>query len=181
MFLWIALGISFTGAAFVAGVYLYEKGQDDGYKEAQRDIQTKAENNVKTTQNYVRKAQERVGVRAPMIEVYMKDYLKMYLLPRWNVTLLGSDYVIRRPLTMSDSDYKFQIPLKTRMDLAWFLSRQDSETLDESIYQLLNSTEDYVFNKEEADGYKSDINNQIDALLESAVNKLLIHIPKKKN
>lgn len=52
--------------------------------------------------------------------VYTSSRIKILLLPRWKLTILGDEYVIRRPL-------------RAAWTTAWFMTCEDSDEMDRKI------------------------------------------------
>lgn len=105
---------------------VYEKGKKDGYQKARKEIQTKAEEAIKKTNDYVSEDLKSVCDGNHIEWEYVKDKLKILLLPRFQTTLLGDEYV-------------FRYNLKSSWNTAWLLKKSDSETLDKNIMLLLSN------------------------------------------
>lgn len=105
---------------------VYEKGKKDGYEKARKEIQLKAENAVKKTNQYVLQDLNSIKTGNDVEWVYIKDKLKILLLPRFQISLLGDEYV-------------FRYNLRSEWNEAWLLKKDDSKILDKNILQLLSN------------------------------------------
>jgi hypothetical protein len=101
-----------------------------GYKRAQRELDDLAKKSIAKTQAYVNDdilMRDKKGLPS-MDDVYLRDSIKISILPRWYIKLLGKDYVIRQPL-------------RANWDQAWFMTLLDSNELDRSIQILSEGTQ----------------------------------------
>lgn len=134
---------------------VYEKGKKDGYEEARKEIQTSAEIAIQKTNYYVLEDFKSLQEGKNVEWEYLKDKLKILLLPRFKITLLGDEYVFRNTL-------------KKNWNSAWFLKKTDSENIDKNILKLLSICP-YKMRKFEKGIAIQEIRRVHDQLLDSLV------------
>ena len=138
---------------------VYEKGRKDGYEEARKEIQTSAEIAIRQTNDYVLEDLKSMQEGNDVEWEYLKDKLKILLLPRFKTTLLGDEYV-------------FRYNLKSTWNSAWFLKKTDSENLDKNISKLL-SIYPYKIKKYDAGIQIQEIRRAQDQLLDNIVCEII--------
>ena len=90
-----------------------------GYERARKEVRGVARLAVKSTMNYLEKDSQ----NALVSNEYTPSRIKILLLPRWKLTILGDEYVIRRPL-------------RAAWTTAWFMTCEDSEEMDRKIQSM---------------------------------------------
>ena len=104
-------------------------GREEGYAKARNELQSLAILNCNRTMQYNEKDAKLIkesGVDK-IAPAFLEDKVKMSLLPRWNLTLLGDNYIVRRPLRADWND-------------AWFMTEKYSERIDTDIQDMLKGT-----------------------------------------
>lgn len=104
-------------------------GREEGYAKARNELQALAKLNCEKTMQYNEKDANLIkeGAMDKIAPEFLEDKVKMFILPRWNLTLLGDNYIVRRPLRADWND-------------AWFMTEKDSERIDTDIQDMLKGT-----------------------------------------
>ena len=97
----------------------------DGYNQAKKDIQKQAANALEKTLVHIAKDNKKLDEKKVVPSVYFDERRQMLLLPRYNLKLLGDDYIVRKPLRGDWTD-------------AWFMTASASEYLDRRIRENLS-------------------------------------------
>lgn len=110
----------------------YEDGKKDGekygYDKARKELRDMAENKVVRTMDYINGDKKKIEAKEEVADAYLKGKVAIHLLPRWDLKLLGDDYIVRRPLYAQNNE-------------AFFMTRAHSENMDTSIRDTLSKTE----------------------------------------
>lgn len=128
----------------------FEEGKKVGYEKAKREVNEAAARAVRRTMEYIDEDIRSVETGKVVPPVFLLDKYKMLLLPRWNLTLLGQEYVVRHPL-------------HRKFNGAWFMTVEDSKRMDKKIVDLLK------LDKEEVGLAQIAVRDEMDEILKQKV------------
>jgi hypothetical protein len=118
-----------------------------------RDTARKA---VEKTMDYIDRDAARLRQGFPVSKEYMETRVKIQLLPRWSLDILGDKYVVRRPL-------------RAVWTTAWFMTEADSDEMDRRIQEMHKITP-YIIHDIKATRHA--LHGAAEALIDDYVNNL---------
>ena len=139
----------------------FEDGKREGFQAAKNELISLAHRNCKQTLEYIEEDAARIkdGRRDSIANVFLEDKIKIAILPRWNLSLLGDNYVVRRPLRAEAND-------------AWFMTEESSRIIDEKIQNMFMGTE-FEINPVKKDISKREIAQAVQRVIETEANTVL--------
>ena len=137
----------------------YKDGVEEGYKSAQKELRDQASKGVKQTMDYIKEVAQRVKEKKTVLDDHLKGKVAIHLLPRWTITLLKDDYVIRRPLR---ADHGW----------AWMMKADDSEEMDKAIRQALEGTK-FAIDENKMYSAQNKLKKDIQSIIEESCDKVL--------
>ena len=120
----------------------YEDGKKDGYDQAKQELRNVAKVAVSKTIGYIDADVRRIEENVAVADLYLEEKVKIAILPRWNLELLGDKFVVRRPL-------------HAHWNNAWFMTEEDSQEIDNNIQEMLIGT------KFEMDPNKTELSKRV--------------------
>jgi hypothetical protein len=98
-----------------------------GYKKAQCDLNDQANFAVTRTLAYIREDALKLQKKVYCSDKYMIDKQVISILPRWTITLLGTEYILR-------------CPLRRQWNTMWIMTKENSHILDTEITTIFKNT-----------------------------------------
>ena len=138
-----------------------EEGKREGFQTAKNELISLAHRNCKQTLEYIEQDAARIkdGRRDSIANVFLEDKIKIAILPRWNLSLLGDNYVVRRPLRADVND-------------AWFMTEESSRIIDDKIQKMFTDTE-FEINPVKKDISKREIAQAVQRIIETQAKSVL--------
>jgi hypothetical protein len=139
----------------------YQDGINDGYAQAKKELQDNAKKNVKSTLFYIEQDANNIKNNITVSDLFLEEKINIALLPRWELNLLGDNYIVRQPL---HHDWK----------KAWLMTKEDSNTLDQQIYNILQDTK-FAIDENKVEISKKQIKEEIQCSLYKHSNRCKKH------
>ena len=132
-----------------------EEGKHEGFQNARNELFSLAHRNCKQTLEYIEEdaTSMKDGRQDSIANVFLEDKVKIAILPRWKLSLLGDNYVIRHPLRAEVND-------------AWFMTEENSRIIDDKIQKMLMDTE-FEINPVKKDISKREIAHAVQRVIET--------------
>ena len=102
----------------------FEEGKIQGYEDAREELRTAAKSAVAKTFEYIKNDAKNPS---SVTDTYLEDKIKIVILPRWELQLLGDKYIVRSPFRASWNN-------------AWLMTESDSDEIDRQIEVMLRGT-----------------------------------------
>lgn len=135
-------------------------GVKQGREEARKELQLQAKNAVEQEMKKVEEdAAKLLWNKEPVSEEDFQSKLLIAMLPRWKITLLGDEYVVR-------------YPLNEHFNRAWMMTAEDSKKMDDAIQKMLKGTK-YEIDKEKNRSVQQCMKTDIQDLLEKSCEKVM--------
>jgi hypothetical protein len=131
-------------------------GKRKGHELAKEEVRDAAKFAVEKTMAYIDRDAARLRQGSPVSKEYMKTRVKIQLLPRWSLDILGDKYVVRRPL-------------RATWTSAWFMTAADSEEMDRRIQEMHKPT---PYTLPDSESTRHALHGAVEALIDNYVDKL---------
>ena len=151
----------FPKKLFLYHTKTYDQGIRDGYDKARTEIQLQSQKAVSKTLHYIEDDYNTIANSKTSLvpDQFIQGKIKILLLPKYNLNLLGDDYVIRQTLR---PDFKN----------AWIMTKEDSEYMDKVILKTLDKVNHCYSDEQKIGLIQTKHREDIDRLLAENCNAI---------